>query len=572
MRKRIYSINLVVLISILVFLHGCISLHVDNENRSGDKVYSIMESDIPADLKKYVPELNNFPSRVIGTGAIDPISKKNKAALNLLRTSYYRTVEKDYYNSSSSHANKVRKQLGLQPVLSKGVEGLPKVCLAMSGGGIRSAAFNIGVLQGLNSTDPSIVDSIDIISSVSGGSYANSWLLAQRMLGNESFDSLLDENSESIKYLEDNAENFINKWTSSMSTILTYIFQPILALAGLIPGVTQVDIAGIGYYVEINNLFFKSKDRTSLQKIPFEDVAGFLSNETHPFPIFNGTFQERKESCDNFSMGGYSDLDRRVFEMTPLRMGTESVGFSDFFVGNRDNDLTGVVMVSGAALDRASESTCSLMRLIGFQTGAGYKDLITSSTVLPEIRDSNRVLGASKNVHIVDGGFSDNLGVYPLVKRMCQTIIVIDAEHDPGLKFESYFKLQSYLRDKVGIELQINSIENYNGIVSNTGDFLADNFSYPVSTGSIKHVEFPNGLKVFSDVLYVKLSMQKWEMNNYPLEVKKYFENQDIVGCNGKGLRQRCQFPQQSTSHQSFSPEEFRAYRILGKQIIENHL
>ena len=59
------------------------------------------------------------------------------------------------------------------------------VCL--SGGGIRSASFALGVLQGLSrfsrpstwkSGDKSIMDSLDYLSTVSGGGYIGSWLMA----------------------------------------------------------------------------------------------------------------------------------------------------------------------------------------------------------------------------------------------------------------------------------------------------------------------------------------------------------------------------------------------------------
>jgi hypothetical protein len=54
-------------------------------------------------------------------------------------------------------------------------EGLnQKVGVAFSGGGVRSATFNLGVLQALASQG--VLDKVGYISSVSGGSYINSWL------------------------------------------------------------------------------------------------------------------------------------------------------------------------------------------------------------------------------------------------------------------------------------------------------------------------------------------------------------------------------------------------------------
>jgi Patatin-like phospholipase len=56
----------------------------------------------------------------------------------------------------------------------------PKLGLALSGGGTRAASFSIGVMKALND-NPSIkiLDNVNLISSVSGGSYANYWYFSQ---------------------------------------------------------------------------------------------------------------------------------------------------------------------------------------------------------------------------------------------------------------------------------------------------------------------------------------------------------------------------------------------------------
>ena len=53
-----------------------------------------------------------------------------------------------------------------------------KINVAFSGGGIRSATFNLGVLQFLARRDVqkhNLLDQVRYISSVSGGSYINAW-------------------------------------------------------------------------------------------------------------------------------------------------------------------------------------------------------------------------------------------------------------------------------------------------------------------------------------------------------------------------------------------------------------
>ena len=50
------------------------------------------------------------------------------------------------------------------------------VGFAFSGGGIRSATFNLGILQGLSRAG--LLDKIDYLSTVSGGGYIGSWLIS----------------------------------------------------------------------------------------------------------------------------------------------------------------------------------------------------------------------------------------------------------------------------------------------------------------------------------------------------------------------------------------------------------
>jgi hypothetical protein len=49
--------------------------------------------------------------------------------------------------------------------------------VALSGGGLRSAAFSIGAMKALFDLD--LLDDVDVISSVSGGGYASYWLYSR---------------------------------------------------------------------------------------------------------------------------------------------------------------------------------------------------------------------------------------------------------------------------------------------------------------------------------------------------------------------------------------------------------
>ncbi|HTR98931.1 MAG TPA: hypothetical protein VML00_04215, partial [Bacteroidota bacterium] len=68
---------------------------------------------------------------------------------------------------------------GIRAARQAGKKGAGKpraVSIALSGGGIRSATFNLGLLEALASSG-ALAD-VDYVSSVSGGGYINSWLTA----------------------------------------------------------------------------------------------------------------------------------------------------------------------------------------------------------------------------------------------------------------------------------------------------------------------------------------------------------------------------------------------------------
>lgn len=75
-----------------------------------------------------------------------------------------RNIEDELFSSERAHLSQAKK---------------PKVGLALAGGGTKAAAFAHGVLHGLN--DAGVLQHVDVISSVSGGSYAAMWYFTKQM-------------------------------------------------------------------------------------------------------------------------------------------------------------------------------------------------------------------------------------------------------------------------------------------------------------------------------------------------------------------------------------------------------
>ena len=89
-------------------------------------------------------------------GRVQELAEHNKRALALYAT------EADFYRKPTK-------------------DGRPRRCLALSGGGVRSALFSIGVMKALH--EKQFLQQVDIISGVSGGAYAAAWYLVQQLDG-----------------------------------------------------------------------------------------------------------------------------------------------------------------------------------------------------------------------------------------------------------------------------------------------------------------------------------------------------------------------------------------------------
>src|SRR5207302_327697 len=78
-------------------------------------------------------------------------------------------------------ARQARENAALLPSLYRSIHarakaGAPRSALCFSGGGIRSATFNLGLLQRLAGAD--VLRRFDYLSTVSGGGYLGGWLTA----------------------------------------------------------------------------------------------------------------------------------------------------------------------------------------------------------------------------------------------------------------------------------------------------------------------------------------------------------------------------------------------------------
>ena len=152
-----------------------------------------------------------------------------------------------------------------------------------------------------------------------------------------------------------------------------------------------------------------------------------------------------------------------------------------------------------------------------------------------------------RSVYLSDGGHIENLGLYELLRRRCQVIIVVDAEADPQMAFGAFNVVERYALIDLGVRIDLpwqqiaNESKKAGDSIDKTGD--APKHAGPhVAVGQIRYPGGRNGVLV-----YIKSSLTGDE-NDYVFHYKKRYGA----------------FPHETTLDQLFTEEQFEAYRALG--------
>ncbi len=460
----------------------------------------------------------------------------------------------------------------------------PLLCVAMSGGGIRSAAFNIGVLRALN--EHGLLAKTDVMSAVSGGSYALSWYLLQhyyarqpnpngpRLPADRLPNALFDWDGIYQRHLATNARQF--RATGSASYYLNAVYSAVYDLSAfnvlrLLSAIGNENLRNVSaakrsyreslqatfhlvtqdapriVYNEFNvareggtlaraqRLSTRAAEHVDLSiadEVTFTDLAKIARQYTLPFPIFVTTVD-----VDAKDQPGSDDVhpDRlwpSIFEINGWGLGSDSYGYLSWDkINHTDPRFAGVRLVnvtpaiSGAAISPAAGGlSIRTQRLLSVaNVDLGY--------TVPRFADEEGSL------YLSDGGHAENLGLYPLIRRDCRHIIAIDAEYEaePTYQFKSYFKAKKALLNDLKRTLQIKTIDTH-----------AFKSTAPVMSGEV--VPAGDGAPSETKIYYVKLT--KDPNRNYGDPI-----NNAALGPH---------FPQDPTSNQNFNDLQFRAYRELG--------
>jgi hypothetical protein len=273
--------------------------------------------------------------------------------------------------------------------------------LALSGGGIRAALFSMGAMKRLY--EAGLMDSVQVVSTVSGGGYMAYWLYTREYqrpsvgrFGRNTFE----------------ADEFRVGMCEVELTSNFYSYGEMLkTLAGretLVEGYNYALLRTFGHAVHDTVELERSGELKDIDpELQIHHLAARVRERTLPHFVVNATV------VDPLPRQGWKD---GLYEMTPLFRGNEAYGYAPWD-GTSSMPLRQAIAISGAAYRK------------------GLKQPIPNPHPAPR----------QPTLTLADGGGSENLGAVALVRRRVKNIIVVDAAHDPHYGFVAYENLQKRL-------------------------------------------------------------------------------------------------------------------------------
>jgi hypothetical protein len=450
------------------------------------------------------------------------------------------------------------------------------VGLGLSGGGIRSAAYQLGLLSGLQSSKTSnqvttLLDNVDYLSCVSGGCWATgAFLIANETT--EDFFNCLTEQASLIGGVKDTekcgrAKNILRDKQS-------------------------IDLVKTGkkkaWENEIKAAYFPEgcKDFKFSDPVPNKCRDNFKGK---PNVIFNTTHST--ESPTRFG----ADINNLPFQITPDQLGTivdcgsSNLGEQEcgvikrnlagrgkigFFVRQDAKDFEWVerkrrvrhgLQLRTELGSQMSKAMAHSSAVVGTPTMLSFSMGLTYQKQKPadEIRD---------NYILADGGFVENLGLLSLVERGTELIVLSDMGY-PERKGDD-LKIAAEQVHKL-LKCQITGIENINhkDMVSILG-YTCDKVSEGKGTkkGTILYVRpYPDNINEFKS--YLEKQTQLADLftciNGKPHEC---YGKKPLIPDRNSKIDEDYSFPQTNTMLTSYDDRLIRAYYLLGKFIGENNV
>lgn len=308
-----------------------------------------------------------------------------------------------------------------------------------------------------------------------------------------------------------------------------------------------------------DDLYLDELQQNSLP-LPRKHVGNQPSPYTGPYLIVNASL-----NLVHASRLDWQERKAESFILTPRFCGSVSTGYRCTDVDPTSHNayagrlsLGSAVTISGAAASpnmgyHSSPAVTALLTVFNARLGSWLGNPNNAATwyrsgpSLGFLQLFLELFGMTSSqgnyVFLSDGGHFENLGVYELVRRRCQYVVVSDAGNDGGYTFEDLSNLIHKCRVDFGIEIEL------------TPDCLRPSerglCSWHCAVGRIRY-DLVDPKATPGILVYVKPSLTGDE----PTDVLQYRErNSD--------------FPHDPTMNQFFTESRFESYRALGQHVAD---
>ncbi len=301
----------------------------------------------------------------------------------------------------------------------------------------------------------------------------------------------------------------------------------------------------------------RTANRTKLS-----DICRYDTGAKGPYHIINTNVMLPGSHITKFSGRGGDN-----FVLTPLYCGSNATGWrrTDQFLFN-SLTLPSAMAVSGAAVNPHTAPggegptrhplLSAIMAFLNIRMGLWTENPKTRlksrfqqpnlwAPALFDILFPTRMNENSDYLQLSDGGHFENLGVYELIRREVDLIILCDGAADEGFKFKDFGNLVEKVRLDFGAKIHI----DLDPLIPQEGDKWPYGLEKLARSGhQIGVIEYSSGK--FGFLVYIKTTLTEGlpaDLYSYKLTHRSY--------------------PDESTGDQFFDEKQFEAYRELGYQL-----
>jgi len=427
---------------------------------------------------------------------------------------YIITSRNDRYNYRETTLKNEIPIITKRRIAASAPVGAPRVGLAMSGGGIRSNAFQLGLLSGLY--EAGLLKYVDYISAVSGGSWAAG---AYKSFPDE--DKILFNYLDSISSKEeiakfDNADdkylfNTYSEATKRIRDSFFNIFKP------------------TGYFG--NDTWRYMLAKRCLETDPLMSDLDTLKNAVkRPFLIINSTHDGSifSSNSKNFPM-----------EITSKHIGTMADCGNTNYCGPFSEDYNSI-FITGESWKNKRMRLSHAMSISGAVAPPQLKVL---NTYFPLDVPGKENLTIREKFILTDGGQSENLGALPLAYRNLDFIVISDAAYDKKYSNEDLEDFKNQSKNLLGYEVKVDTPNNRDYITK--GPYFDENNK---AIGCVLYIKPP-------DIEHLDQFFNYLSQKNSFLYTNFIFHKEQL------------HFPMDRTLNLTYDANIIKAYYMLGKYI-----